>query len=906
MMELMEKLRLLKNACEMCEKIDYVKAIESYLSSMNDPIKIMIVGEGKHGKSTLLNGLLGRKVANEGYGSKTANLNYYKKILGKERVSTTSFYGPFIEIKNDDELEKYYEKFQEEKDTNAYWLLKLKWPANDIIVVDTEGFNQVNRHLVQEEAHIRLENGLSVKNCDLFDKIYFEADIIIWCVRFQAALGRTIEKYESVRVYNKPIFLVYTCADEYLADDAICEEMLTVDDYKNEMREDLGLIAKECVKDFAGFAGDKINIERREHFLFELRECIDKYIISCENGVKVDAGERLYRGIYQQMFQNLCDRTEDEVALFKKFYDGLEKIEIRTNDLKENYIGRISNVLDEINSSIKHYELYENCRKECNGNMDEAFAMIKKIYEDIFAEQTLLHQLIDVELPERIKLMKNEFLFFSNHITDNSEKDINFPELWKVQKDELMNLRIKAENFWGTKWKAEEFKKYFKTIKSTWEQMIMAELTEIKARYNRGFIAYLKFEHQEEIKSFIRKLIVRDATGQVLKSIEGQDDISKKEYYLYNFSSPSVVVGIYGEHNIIYQRMLEYFDIPQRIEDTLINMCIDKDFTEYEYQIKQFFEEFDFNDIESAIQVLKVHKISDIINISEDYEGLSRIKAAGLNLKKAQNLNKNNIQSYYLERIELLKNYYKIQKDKSMSVAKTILQGEAKKWISTKICVPLEQKFELWKMEFWEYFAERKKRNEFSTYWYYGFRECLERTESFWREIYAKNRDKVWKEGVQEVLFAEESVSHLKKVYIMHELSKYLSDFEKKVTEEERKQKQIYEEESNHALMGKIDLYLKKSKCIATKISCLQLIEIDHYDYSDTIKRKIASVDCEINKDEKDYLTNSYEAVEKLLFNEICELQIYKDMRRELRKYYTKQMENILLGMKNSVQGGIK
>ena len=134
-MELMEKLRLLKNACEMCEKTDYVKAIESYSSSMNDPIKIMIVGEGKHGKSTLLNGLLGRKVANEGYGSKTANLNYYKKILGKERVSTTSFYGPFIEIKNDDELEKYYEKFLDPlKEVN-----NMKFKRAFVIVCDSMG-----------------------------------------------------------------------------------------------------------------------------------------------------------------------------------------------------------------------------------------------------------------------------------------------------------------------------------------------------------------------------------------------------------------------------------------------------------------------------------------------------------------------------------------------------------------------------------------------------------------------------------------------------------------------------------------------------------------------------------------------------------------------------------------------
>ena len=123
-MTIIEKLQLLQKACEICKKTKYEEAIQRYQDYLNHPIMIMIVGQGNQGKTTLLNGLLGRRVAKEGYGVKTVNQNYYRNVIGEECVSTESFEDrQAMKISGEEELLQYYDEFRKDKMQNVYWSL---------------------------------------------------------------------------------------------------------------------------------------------------------------------------------------------------------------------------------------------------------------------------------------------------------------------------------------------------------------------------------------------------------------------------------------------------------------------------------------------------------------------------------------------------------------------------------------------------------------------------------------------------------------------------------------------------------------------------------------------------------------------------------------------------------------
>ena len=51
-----------------------------------------------------------------------------------------------------------------------------------------------------------------------------------------------------------------------------------------------------------------------------------------------------------------------------------------------------------------------------------------------------LHTLIDSILPEKLKLIQDEFLLYGDIIEDQNVKEIDFSYFWKIQKEEFLKL----------------------------------------------------------------------------------------------------------------------------------------------------------------------------------------------------------------------------------------------------------------------------------------------------------------------------------------------------------------------------------------------------------------------------------------------------------------------------------
>ena len=81
--DICRRLQQLNNLCQEYNLKNLSERIESQLRLIDEPLRIMIVGEGKSGKSSLLNALVGSTVAEVDYVPKTWCIGVYASTKGE-------------------------------------------------------------------------------------------------------------------------------------------------------------------------------------------------------------------------------------------------------------------------------------------------------------------------------------------------------------------------------------------------------------------------------------------------------------------------------------------------------------------------------------------------------------------------------------------------------------------------------------------------------------------------------------------------------------------------------------------------------------------------------------------------------------------------------------------------------
>lgn len=81
--DIRRRLKELHKICIEYKLLDLSERIESQLKLIDEPLRIMIVGEGKSGKSSLLNALVGANVAEVDYEPKTWCIGVYSATDGE-------------------------------------------------------------------------------------------------------------------------------------------------------------------------------------------------------------------------------------------------------------------------------------------------------------------------------------------------------------------------------------------------------------------------------------------------------------------------------------------------------------------------------------------------------------------------------------------------------------------------------------------------------------------------------------------------------------------------------------------------------------------------------------------------------------------------------------------------------
>ena len=113
--DIRRRLQQLNSICQEYNLKNLSERIDSQLKLIDEPLRIMIVGEGKSGKSSLLNALVGATVAEVDYEPKTWCIGVYESTKGEPYAEVV--YQDNIVRTTVEEAKKLMEEYEENSES---------------------------------------------------------------------------------------------------------------------------------------------------------------------------------------------------------------------------------------------------------------------------------------------------------------------------------------------------------------------------------------------------------------------------------------------------------------------------------------------------------------------------------------------------------------------------------------------------------------------------------------------------------------------------------------------------------------------------------------------------------------------------------------------------------------------
>jgi len=176
---------------------DQAERARQRATDLVEPLLIMVVGEGKFGKSSLINALLGANVAPVSRLPKTWKVDLYEPVTGEESAVLCWRSRPGREqVVSPEEARRICEK-QEMLAANASgggtawksdlyqvkWRVRCGWSPMGASLVDTPGFAQLRSTADVPDVALYGSKGFTIESSDAFAYYYYRADVVLWCLK---------------------------------------------------------------------------------------------------------------------------------------------------------------------------------------------------------------------------------------------------------------------------------------------------------------------------------------------------------------------------------------------------------------------------------------------------------------------------------------------------------------------------------------------------------------------------------------------------------------------------------------------------------------------------------------------------------------------------------------------------
>lgn len=371
LLEYQQRFNLLAKQCEEHQFTEQAERIRQKACDCNEKLLIMIVGEGKFGKSSLINALYGSEVAPVSRLPKTWKIDIYESI---ERDDSCAYLyyksAPDQSIQRsiadalaicDQEEQKMLKNsaddFAWKSDLyQVRWCVKVPWCNPRIALVDTPGFSQFRSGDHYQAFNLYGSDGIQWVCADTLSYYYHRSDIVLWCVRADKLGDQdTLSALKNSANEGKEIIGVLTHIDKM------------PEARRNEALDQARKIHAPYISEFIPFSASTRHADLKARCVNNLRKQLtDRYIMKAEK-IKEKAIHDSYNKELKQFagfLSTIIDVYRDNVTLwFQKFADARQRLMV----LQEKALAAATAVWDD--AQAKGIGQLDSLYAACNENV---------------------------------------------------------------------------------------------------------------------------------------------------------------------------------------------------------------------------------------------------------------------------------------------------------------------------------------------------------------------------------------------------------------------------------------------------------------------------------------------------------------------------------------------------------
>ena len=392
--DIRRRLQQLNSICQEYNLKNLSERIDSQLKLIDEPLRIMIVGEGKSGKSSLLNALVGATVAEVDYEPKTWCIGVYESTKGEPYAEVV--YQDNIVRTTVEEAKKLMEEYEENSESKdsideivksreieeIRWHLNINWPNDGMVIIDTPGFLQGRADTEIIETQIDGAEGVRFVASDGFEKYYSKSDLVLWCFEATDVGAADVkEKLESVKTQDKSIYGIVTKLDK-------CDSDSEREEFFQRNNSHYKKYIKQCLRSQLPpirkkDSGDKLQkkLQLRQDTVDGIKRCIE-YLLNDNEAADIKL----------KSYETFCTNIEKLLAVYlgkyvNFYYSNLQvysqvkdKVNKDITSLRNSSINKICQILlDKENSFLVGTE-YDALWYQCD-EQPQNFASVLKAQE---------------------------------------------------------------------------------------------------------------------------------------------------------------------------------------------------------------------------------------------------------------------------------------------------------------------------------------------------------------------------------------------------------------------------------------------------------------------------------------------------------------------------------------------